>query len=79
MNREETGEHAQRNFQFRSFFFRNRQEAGIVESGGAGRFSYGAIQRRDGRGIADASSKLAVEIAGEIKRGEDASRIRQPE
>src|SRR5208282_5745821 len=49
---------------------------------GAGGFGYVAIQRRDGRGVADASSKLAVEIAGQIagqiKSGEDASWLRQP-
>ena len=62
MNREQAGEYAQRNLQLRSFFLGHRQETGIVESGGAGRFCHGAIQRRDGHGIADASPQLAMEF-----------------
>ena len=61
-NRDQAGEHAQRNLQLRSFFQGYRQETGIVESGGAGSFCHGAIQRRDGQGIPDASPQLAREF-----------------
>ena len=64
MNWEEAGEHAQRNLELQSFFLRYWQETGIFESGGAGRFGHGAIQRRDGRSITDASSQFAMKFAG---------------
>src|ERR1700732_3115743 len=60
MNREQAGENAQRDLQIESLFLRNRQETGIFESGGAGRFGHGTIQRRDGHGIAGASPKGAA-------------------
>jgi len=86
MNREQAGEDAQRNLQLGSLFVRNRQETGIFESGGAGRFGHRTIQRRDGHGIPDASPKAAPAITGsiagktaaQIKSREYASRIRQP-
>ena len=82
MNRGQAGEHAQRNLQPKSFFLRHRQETGIFESSGACRLGHSAIQRRDGQGIADASSefatKVVVKIAFEIKSGEDAAGLRQP-
>src|SRR6266481_6160224 len=86
MNREQAGQNAQRNLQLKSLFLRHRQETGIFESGGAGRFDHGTIQGRDGHGVAYASSKLAAEITGQIagksaaqiKSREDASWIRQP-
>ena len=64
MNRQQAGENAQRNLQLKSLLLRHRQETGIFESGGAGRFGHGPIQRRDGHCVADASPKLAAEIAG---------------
>jgi hypothetical protein len=85
MNREQAGKNAQRDLQIESLFLRNRQETGIFESGGAGRFGHGTIQRRDGHGIADASPQVAAEITGsiawktaaQIKSREHASWIRQ--
>ena len=91
-NRDQAGEYAQRNLQLRSFFQGHRQETGIVESGGAGSFRHGAIQRRDGQRIPDASPQLAMvfamtfamkfaefamKIAAQIKSREDAARLRQ--
>ena len=64
MNREQAGENAQRNLQLTSLFLRNRQETGIFESGGAGRFGRRTIQRCDGHGIPDASPKVAAETTG---------------
>ena len=62
MNRKQAGEYAQRNLQLGSFFLGHRQESGIVESGSAGSFRHGAIQRRDGQSIADASPELAMKF-----------------
>ncbi len=62
-NRDQAGEHAQRNLQLRSFFQGHRQETGIVESGGPGSFRHGAIQRCDGQRIPDASPQLPLVFA----------------
>ena len=90
MNREQKGEHAQRNSKPGSLLPRHRRETGILESGGTRGFGHGAIERRDGHGITDASSKLttefAAETAGEValrigwqrKSREDAPWLRQP-
>ena len=66
MNRGQAGEHTQRNLQPKSFLVRHRQETGIFESSGARRLGHGAIQRRDGQGITDASSKFAMKVVVEI-------------
>ena len=69
MNREEAGEHAQRNLQLQSFFLGHRQESGIVESGGAGRFGHGAIQRRDGQRRSRRIPASLRELCDEVRRG----------
>ena len=62
MNREQKGKHTQRNLQLKSLLLGYRQETGIFESGGTGRFGHGAIQRRNGHGITDASPKFAMKF-----------------
>src|SRR5271155_3423544 len=63
MNREQKGEHAQRNVKPGSLLPCHRRETGIFEGGGTGGFGHGAIQRRNRHGITDASSKFTMTFA----------------